>query len=199
MATQACDSLSATVASSSAETVLDRIAQPRLALAIWQRPVPQALTAPLEELDLAGIDDLQIRLELPFTPGTLAAILVARNYPETAAKLLASDIASLAGRLCRVSGALKMKVRLEIVETDACRKFHADFTALRLITTYLGQGTQWHRAGEPGTTAQLKAGEVAIFKGRHLLEDPSILHRSPPIEGSGEHRLLLVIDQDRDR
>jgi hypothetical protein len=37
-------------------------------------------------------------------------------------------------------------------------------------------------------------GEVGIFKGRLWAEEPSILHRSPPIAASGERRLLLVLD-----
>ena len=32
---------------------------------------------------------------------------------------------------------------LEVVRTDSCRKFHADYVTARLITTYLGEGTQW--------------------------------------------------------
>jgi hypothetical protein len=40
---------------------------------------------------------------------------------------------------------------------------------------------------------QLLAGEVALFKGR-LLTDSPIIHRSPPIAGTGQRRLVLVIN-----
>ncbi len=87
-----------------------------------------------------------------------------------------------------------MKLRLEVVETDACRRFHADFVTYRLLTTYCGAATQWVRSTQPETIETLRAGDVAIFNGRVLLEEPTILHRSPPIAGTGETRLLLVID-----
>ena len=47
---------------------------------------------------------------------------------------------------------------------------------------------------QEGAVAQMRAGEVAIFKGRMLLDDPPVLHRSPPIAATGEQRLLLVLD-----
>ena len=87
-----------------------------------------------------------------------------------------------------------MAIRLEVVDTDACRRFHTDYTTLRLLTTYRGQATQWIRVGSPDRIEQMAAGEIGIFKGRRLLDDPPILHRSPPIGDRGESRLLLVID-----
>lgn len=41
----------------------------------------------------------------------------------------------------------------------------------------------------------MAAGEVALFKGRRLLPDPPLLHRSPPLAGRAETRLLLVNDE----
>ncbi|MFT3968553.1 MAG: DUF1826 domain-containing protein, partial [Sphingobium sp.] len=81
-------------------------------------------------------------------------------------------------------------------------KFHADYVKVRTITTYLGQGTQWIDTGSAemaGTAGgpeaeQLDPGDVGMFKGRLWQETPTILHRSPPIGGSGEKRLVLVID-----
>jgi len=95
-----------------------------------------------------------------------------------------------------------VRVRLEVVETDACRKFHADYVKVRTITTYLGQGTQWIEATTPDQAGlpvgpsiqQIAVGAVAMFKGRLWQENPVILHRSPPIEGQREQRLVLVID-----
>jgi hypothetical protein len=37
-------------------------------------------------------------------------------------------------------------------------------------------------------------GAVGVFKGRLLLDPPTILHRSPPISATGERRLVLAID-----
>ncbi len=92
-----------------------------------------------------------------------------------------------------------VRVRLEWITGDACRKFHADFVTARVICTYVGRGTEWiygrtaplDAAGV--TIHHLGAGDAALFKGK--LNNPGIplLHRSPPIAGTGERRLLLVI------
>ena len=92
-----------------------------------------------------------------------------------------------------------MAVRLDVVDTDACRRFHADYVPLRLLCTYVGPGTQWHRCDRADRVEQLAAGEVAIFKGRDALDPPVLLHRSPPISRTGERRLLLVLDRVRIR
>ena len=44
------------------------------------------------------------------------------------------------------------------------------------------------------TPRSLAPGAVGLFKGRILAGEQAIVHRSPPIAGTGEARLLLVID-----
>lgn len=44
------------------------------------------------------------------------------------------------------------------------------------------------------TSRSLAPGAVGLFKGRILAGEQAIVHRSPPIAGTGEERLLLVID-----
>src|SRR5690606_27544721 len=122
------------------------------------------------------------------------------GYPDMPA--LRRDIVLLAERHAAVAGDRNVRIRLEVVETDACRKFHADYVKVRTITTYLGRGTQWieaqsaDRVGAPDgpEIRQLDAGHVGMFKGRLWQEMPTILHRSPPIGKSNEQRLVLVID-----
>lgn len=104
----------------------------------------------------------------------------------------------LAALHARLLGEQRVTIRLEVVETDACRKFHADFVTVRTITTYFGRGTQWMRRGED-QAHELAAGTVGLFKGRLAQAEPSILHRSPPIADSGETRLVLVIDSAASR
>lgn len=196
MATGEPDTLTAPFIALDRESVLSLSLRPEIGLAIWRRRVPDCLALPLDALELDTVDDIEIRLPVPVAPGALEARLVEAGYPPETAELLARDIAALAERLPAAPGVDGVKVRLEVVETDACRKFHADVTRLRLITTYRGQGTQWRRAEDEVSIEQLQAGEVGIFKGRLLMEEPSILHRSPPISHTREQRLVLVIDHD---
>jgi hypothetical protein len=119
-------------------------------------------------------------------------------YPEPIVAPLAADMAALCDRHAGLTGRDRQALRLEVVETNACRRFHADYITLRLLCTYVGPGMQWHRVATADAIEQVPAGAVAIFKGRLLLDPPTLLHRSPPIMAAGGRRLMLVIDPPRD-
>ena len=81
-----------------------------------------------------------------------------------------------------------------IAQTD---ENDADYVTLRLLCTYAGPGTQWCRAAAPDAIYEVPTGAVGVFKGRMLLDPPTVLHRSPPIAATGGQRLILVIDPIR--
>ncbi|OBX17872.1 hypothetical protein A9995_14525 [Erythrobacter sp. QSSC1-22B] len=91
-----------------------------------------------------------------------------------------------------------VRIRLELVVTNSCRKIHSDYTDLRLITTYAGPGTQVLPMGAEKLESNLwsvPAGWVGLFKGRLFGEGHSAcLHRSPPAADLRVRRLVLVID-----
>lgn len=109
---------------------------------------------------------------------------------------LATAITDLATRFAALMGCDTVRVRLEGVTGNACRKVHADYTDLRLICTLAGPGTDYTVGDDPDAALQRVAtGAVALFKGHMFAPGHSAcLHRSPPIEGSGERRLVVVID-----
>jgi hypothetical protein len=114
--------------------------------------------------------------------------------------LLAADVMALATRFAALIGSDAIRLRLEVITGNACRKWHRDYTNLRLVLTYLGPGTEY-RLGEDPSGARVPEQAAALFKGR-LAEGCAgmVEHRSPPIEGSGARRLVLVLDgpwQDR--
>ncbi|MDR6786759.1 hypothetical protein J2Y58_000097 [Sphingomonas sp. BE138] len=172
---------------------LHAIGAAHVALAIWARP-----TLPIvASLDLDAVDDLSF--VLPFAddgdPALLAdAHLVAGGYPSAAAATIGVDIAALAGLHRRIADATAITVRLDVIEGDACRRFHADYVSLRMLCTYWGAGTQWCRTATPQTVHDLPTGTIGIFKGRLAMEAPTILHRSPPSHTGCDPRLLLVLD-----
>lgn len=86
--------------------------------------------------------------------------------------------------------------RLEAVDGDACRKFHADYTDLSLVSTYAGPGTDICRTpADDAPVHRIGTGDVALFKGKLFPGAPPVLlHRSPPIEGTGDRRVVLVLD-----
>jgi hypothetical protein len=173
--------------------VLNDVMHPATALAIWQRSLSPVLLETLAQLDVDTVDDIALDTADAAVDHTLRAA----GYPDALVGPLTSDIAALLERHHALAGSSRHALRLEVVETDACRRFHADDVTLRLLCTYVGPGTQWHRVAAPDTIEQVPTGAAAIFKGRRLLDPPTVLHRSPPIGGTGERRLLLVIDPAR--
>ena len=173
---------------------LDAIARPKTALAIWWRPLPDALQAGLAALDLDTVDDVTLDLD---ADAPLDDALRNAGYPDDIATPLAADIGLLLRRQAALTGDDHLRLRLEVIETDACRRFQADYVTLRLLCTYAGPGTQWCRAAAPDAICEVPTGAVGVFKGRMLLDPPTGLHRSPPIAATGGQRLILVIDPIR--
>jgi hypothetical protein len=181
---------------------LAAIADPGVNLAIWQRRLSPALATDVNRLVGAAQGDVRLNAPLAGLAGGLAAAFAEANLPEV--PTLVADIVDLAKQAAPLMMAAAFDMRLEIVTGNACNKFHADYVPLRLITSYVGPGSQWLSNEDAAALAdgaaidqldvrQLLAGEVALFKGRLLTATP-IIHRSPPIAGTGARRLVLVIN-----
>lgn len=112
---------------------------------------------------------------------------------------LIDDIAAQAGIFADLMRARFLRLRLDVIAHDACRKFHIDAITARLICTYRGTGTQYGIStdgAEPTRIFTTPTGSPLILRGTLWPTDPpaGLLHRSPPIVGSGETRLVLVLD-----
>ena len=171
--------------------ILATVDDPQVTLAVWQRP------SPLPMPDLGGFPAIR------FAAGTGSVAKGVRDAlavlpPQPWHATLAADVERLASLYATWTGEDRVEVRLERVTGNGCWKFHADYVALRLITTYCGQATQWlpQEATTDAEPRALSTGDVGLFKGRERAGDRAIIHRSPPIAGSGEDRLLLVIDAE---
>lgn len=157
--------------------------------------VIEARDVPLSDSDIAPL--------LAKAPFALRAEGEIEGLAEQLAKLpdvLVADIQGLANRFAELTGKPSLRIRLQGITTNACKKVHADYTDVRLITTYAGPGTDFAPHGAEGHGGDcclecVPTGAIALFKGRLFGEghDPC-LHRSPPIAGSGKVRLVLVID-----
>lgn len=169
-------------------------------LAVWQR-APFADFAPLVE---GSPEDLRFVSDVASVRGELVAALRASGFGGAPALhcALGEDVAKLAGLFCAAMDLARFELRLEVVRTDSCRKFHADYVTARLITTYVGEGTDWLDEADaqrvasgaaPERINRLAAFDVGLFKGKLATDSPAI-HRSPPIAGTGAVRLLLVLN-----
>lgn len=122
-----------------------------------------------------------------------------------------TDIAGLVSRFAALAHTGTVRLRLDAITGDACRRWHRDCVPLRLVCTYRGPGTQWvppalgaSALAQPDADAPqalvFDAGDVALFKGcgwPGQAHDGGIVHRSPRIAGTGITRLVLVLDAAR--
>ncbi|MAY72698.1 MAG: hypothetical protein CME82_14745 [Halomonas sp.] len=105
-------------------------------------------------------------------------------------------------------------VRLRLLDSAMCPRFHCDKLPVRLVTSYRGPGSEWlpesavNRAGlgapspnkpetlrQPHAIERLASGDLALLKGDGWSgnEGRGLVHRSPA-QQAGETRLLLTID-----
>ncbi len=134
---------------------------------------------------------------------------------EPARAWLTADLAELLARLADLAQTRRLRVSFGAVRTDQCRKFHVDHVRYRLVTTYLGPGTEWvpehavdraalaHPASCPcdanksivrdeAAVRHAIAGDVLLMKGARHPSQRGAVHRSPPIEGTRQVRVVLV-------
>ena len=170
------------------------ILDPAINLAVWERP------SALPVGSLAGFGTIQMTTAVDHAHGSLTAAF-AQQPPAAWHAEIAADITALAAAFATIMDLSHVVIRLERVTGDACKRWHADYVSVRMICTYRGSGTQWiersvESADAPAveTPQSLAPGDVGLFKGRILTGEQAIIHRSPPIAGTGEERLLLVLD-----
>ena len=92
-----------------------------------------------------------------------------------------------------------MLLRLDVISHNACSRFHIDALTARLMCTYRRTGTQYglaNAAGDPETVHSVRTGAAIVLRGKRWLTKAKVdlVHRSPPIQGTGQTRLLLVLD-----
>lgn len=185
---------------------LANITEPMFSLVIWQRTLPNALLSWIAEQKpeklpsgrvLAERDKIREAIEVFFVNNHKAN----KNEKE----FLANDIVQLAQKYADITDCKKIDIRLDVIQNDACWKFHLDRVNYRLVTTYKGEGTQYvspenaeqalnEQTDYSGPIKKIDEQNVAIFKGSNNTCGKGIVHRSPPIKEKQETRLLLCLN-----
>ncbi len=174
--------------------------EPACAAALWRRDVPMAAIAWLASLDAGLLPSGRVVLQANAIRETTEHLCDIAGMPKgEPLDWLINDIDSLAQHFADLMQVTFLRLRLEAVATNACRKFHLDAINGRLVCTYRGTGTQYgtSRAGEdPEKIFTAPTGAPIFLRGTLWPPEPEagLLHRSPPIEGTGETRLVLVLD-----
>lgn len=195
--------------------VLSAIREPSVNVAIWQRTIPAAVRKAL--LHWAKQSDFDFEQSFQVGHYDLGKMLVEIEDAATRA-YLEREIPMLLQLLAKVSRSRRLLVSFGAVKGDQCRKFHYDYVRVRLVTTLVGPGTEWlsdaavRRDGldlpwecvdeangrivrSSEDIKRVRAGDVLLMKGARYpgaSEKTAAIHRSPPIEESGESRVVLI-------
>jgi hypothetical protein len=139
-----------------------------------------------------------------------------RDLPASLRDALVADVSMLLGYFVAVARTGRCGLFFGVIRDDQCRKFHVDAVAMRIVTTYVGPGTEWlsddvvDRAAlarliecrsnanvailrDPSRVRCAQAGDLLVLKGSR---DPNAggrgaVHRSPPLR-EREVRLVLI-------
>ncbi len=182
---------------------LTAIHHPSCTLALCPRSMPKTLAPWLDALPEDDLPDGRLLLRVGDAPAALADIFLDMSLPDDGpAQALRHDIVNQIERFAAIAGSTEVDMRLQCIRHDACKKFHRDHARLRLICCYRGPTTEWVPAGhgqEALDRQQAYAGPlnhfprfaVALFKGH----EQGVVHRSPPIAGTGNIRLFLCLNE----
>ena len=179
---------------------LSDIHLPDCAAAIWPREPLHSFQVWINSLEPRLLPKARTILRPDRVHDAASAICDVCGTPDSAERaLLIGDIAALADIFASLMDTSYLMMRLDVVTSHSCRKFHSDASSGRLICTYRGTGTQYgisKDGADPGQVFTAPTCAPILLRGSRSLRSsgPSLLHRSPPIETTDETRLVLVLD-----
>ena len=179
---------------------LSILKKPGCAAAIWRRQMPPKASSWLDVLAPDTLPRGRMIVRADAVGQAVRHLAQMAGTPEDdGLDWLQADISGLARMFTDVMSVGFLRLRLDAVSGNACSRFHIDAVTARLVCTYRGPGTQYGISTDgsgPKRVFQVATGAPILLRGTLWPEDPpsGLLHRSPPIEGTGETRLVLVLD-----
>lgn len=199
---------------SSDATIFADIYEEETNIAIWQRELAGSLKNSVAAFLESNPDFQKAMTVAPLdVVASLNKFLGTPNQSE-----LSESIAELVDMFCCLFELKRAGLRLVVLDSAMCPKFHVDRVPCRLVSTYQGEATEWlpHHLvdrtklghGSKGQAddksglyhnqddiQQLSTGDVALLKGEIWQgnENAGLVHRSPAL-AKEEKRLLLTLD-----
>lgn len=179
---------------------LSVLQSPDCAAAIWDRSPLPGFRSWIDALDPDRLPRARVILRPNNVQSIATQICEACGTPDCPERrMLTGNTAALAEIFADLMRAPFLRLRYDAIDTNACRKFHIDAVTARLVCTYRGPGTQYgapNGAAEPSPVFAVEAGAPLLLRGTKwpAKQGCELLHRSPPIEGTGVTRLVLVLD-----
>jgi hypothetical protein len=177
--------------------VFERIFDEDIALCIWNRPPDEILSDYLQRTASTGNWERMARVDAcePHFEELLC------GFEECVGKIrLATELAGLVDLFATLTDAQSVGIRMAATRQRECPRFHVDRVGLRLLCTWLGEGTEWlahedvmreqlgHQSGgwgevkRPGAPIQhMEPFAVGVFKGEAWPGNAGrgAVHRSP--------------------
>ncbi|NRB03333.1 MAG: DUF1826 domain-containing protein [Rhodobacteraceae bacterium] len=179
---------------------LGALYRPGCAAAVWERAPLQRFQNWIDAIPASQLPKTRTILQPGAVRRAMHELCSASGLSDCEERaMLVDDVAALADIFADLMQAPYLRLRLDVVTTNACRKFHIDTVTARLVCTYRGTGTQYGIATDGGavdTIQTVGTGAPILLRGAlwPVTPDFGLLHRSPPIEGTKETRLVLVLD-----
>ena len=194
--------------------VLAEVRREGVDVAVWRRPVPARLRGVLEEwaatTEAEPFDGFVTEERMRVGEAVAALSSDVRGA-------VADDVSGLLAAFFAVVNPGRARLFVGVVRDDRCKKFHVDAVALRMVTTYVGPGTEWlpeHAVdrealargiacpseanaaivARPEAVRHARCGDVLMLKGsRHpTARGRGAVHRSPPLHHAGPRRFVLI-------
>ncbi|UYV37251.1 DUF1826 domain-containing protein [Rhodobacteraceae bacterium D3-12] len=169
----------------SAPEGLSAIHQPTCAATVWQRdPLPR-FQRWIDALPPEQLPKTRMILRPEAVCDALIHATREQGMPECSDRnLLIEDASALSSIFASVMNSAYIRLRLDVVNTNACRKFHIDAVTARLVCTYRGTGTHYglsENGHDPQEIMTVPTGSAIVLRGTRWPESPlsGLLHRSP--------------------
>ena len=193
--------------------ILHRINEHEVNLSLWRRKPLESIIREIAGLRATDLPDVRCRTSRAAFGADVGRLLQEQGLDPRAFGAWIADLRELAEMFFGLCMGRDVTLRLETTDRDGCPRFHVDRTHLRLLCTYRGPGTEWltddqvdrdtQGRGEPnerivrfGKPERFEPFWVGILKGDAYPGNAGrgLVHRSPPIAGSGQLRLLFCLD-----
>lgn len=178
--------------------VLADVYQDSTNIVVWKRSLSKAV----ESACICVIEAYPtLQLSLIVSPQEVESQLTKALDASINSSELVKNITNLTDMFSCLFDIKRVGLRLTVLNKAMCPKFHVDHVACRLVTTYLGPGTEWlpNNQRESSHTEDkiqyTEQGDVVLLKGEAWEgnEGNGIVHRSPSVTAD-EKRLLLTLD-----
>jgi hypothetical protein len=196
---------------------LERIFDDDISICIWRRESDPAIADFLQ--GCAFSQSVEIVQKLERSSPALAEVL--GPFPATEMReRFAADILALIDLFATLADAGQVGLRLSVTREAMCPRFHVDRVGLRMVTTWIGPGTEWleHqsidrrflglRSSDVADEASglLRAGaqihrmqpfDVALLKGERFADNEGrgAVHRSPKVSASAPWRVMISLEE----